>query len=92
MSTGLSMDQDFTNDKQRAAEGGAKYNGSDELRLRQRQRGIDRRHQRRHRPAFAADDTEYNSLNTDRELYAIRAIASPGKVEQKKSCSTSPAG
>ena len=25
--------------------------------------------------AFSADDTEYNSLNTDRELYAIRDIA-----------------
>ena len=35
---------------------------------------------------FAADDTEYNSLNTDRELMAIRAIAkSLERVDQRKS-------
>ena len=35
---------------------------------------------------FAADDTEYNSLNTDRELLAIRTIAkSLERVDQKKS-------
>ncbi len=36
--------------------------------------------------AFQADDSEYNALNTDRELMAIRAIAkSLEKVDQKKS-------
>ena len=36
--------------------------------------------------AFAADDTEYNSLNTDRELLAIRTIAkSLERVDQRKS-------
>jgi VWFA-related protein len=58
MSTGLTMDQDFTSD-----------NGtSDDT------------------TAFAADDTEYNSLNTDRELLAIRAISkSLERVDQRKS-------
>ncbi len=36
--------------------------------------------------AFAVDDTEYNSLNTDRELLAIRTIAkSLERVDQRKS-------
>ena len=36
--------------------------------------------------AFAADDSEFNSLNTDRELFAIRAIAkSLERVDQRKS-------
>ncbi len=36
--------------------------------------------------AFTADDTEYNDLNTDRELYAIRSIArSLEKVDGRKS-------
>ena len=36
--------------------------------------------------SFVADDSEFNSLNTDRQLYAIRTICkSIEKVEQKKS-------
>ncbi len=36
--------------------------------------------------SFVADDTEYNNLNTDRELYAIRQIAqSLERVPQRKS-------
>jgi VWFA-related protein len=36
--------------------------------------------------SFVADDSEFNALNTDRELYAIRTICkSIEKVEQKKS-------
>src|SRR5439155_22701853 len=36
--------------------------------------------------SFTADDSEYNSLNTDRELYAIRTIAkSLERVDQRKS-------
>ncbi len=36
--------------------------------------------------SFTADDSEYNALNTDRELYAIRTIAkSLERVDQRKS-------
>ena len=74
MSTGLSMDQDFTADKTALLHGLAKYNGSDETGLRQRRDRDNGRH-RDDTSTFAADDSEYNSLNTDRELLAIRAIA-----------------
>ena len=36
--------------------------------------------------SFVADDSEFNALNTDRQLYAIRTVCkSMEKVEQKKS-------
>jgi VWFA-related protein len=85
MSTGLSMDQDFTNDKAALLKGVAKYNGDDETGFANGSTGstdgtAD------DTSAFAADDTEYNSLNTDRELMAIRAIArSLERVDQRKS-------
>jgi VWFA-related protein len=85
MSTGLSMDQDFTNDKAALLRGLAKYNGSDETGFANGGTGStdgtsDDTTQ------FAADDTEYNSLNTDRELLAIRAISkSLERVDQRKS-------
>ena len=56
------------------------------LRPRSRRHRHNRRHQPTTAPAFAADDTEFNSLNTDRELLAIRTIAkSLERVDQKKS-------
>ena len=85
LSTGLSMDQDFTSDKDALLHGLAKYNGTDTTGLANGSTGStdgtsDDTSQ------FAADDTEYNSLNTDRELLAIRTIAkSLGRVDQKKS-------
>ena len=85
MSTGLSMDQDFTSDKDALLHGLAKYNGTDTTGLANGTTGStdgtsDNTSQ------FAADDTEYNSLNTDRELLAIRTIAkSLERVDQKKS-------
>jgi VWFA-related protein len=85
MSTGLTMDQDFTSDKKALLKVLAKYNGSDESGLAAGGTGStdgtgdDA-------TSFAADDTEYNSLNTDRELMAIRAIAkSLERVDQRKS-------
>ncbi|WP_158821529.1 VWA domain-containing protein [Granulicella sp. S156] len=85
MSTGLNMDQDFTSDKAALLKGLAKYNGSDETGFANGGTGTtdgtsDDTTQ------FAADDTEYNSLNTDRELLAIRAISkSLERVDQRKS-------
>ena len=85
MSTGLTMDQDFTSDKNALLHGLAKYNGTDTTGFANGTTGStdatsDDTSQ------FAADDTEYNSLNTDRELLAIRTIAkSLERVDQKKS-------
>jgi VWFA-related protein len=85
MSTGLSMDQDFTSDKAALLKGVAKYNGSDETGLANGSTGSTDGTSD-DTSAFSADDTEYNSLNTDRELMAIRAIAkSLERVDQRKS-------
>ena len=85
MSTGLSMDQDFTNNKQALLKAIAKYNGSDETGFANGGTGSTDATSD-DTSSFAADDTEYNSLNTDRELMAIRAIArSLERVAQRKS-------
>jgi VWFA-related protein len=80
MSTGLTMDQDFTSDKDQIKKTLAKYNGTDTTGFAVTDTSGDDTTQ------FQADDSEYNALNTDRELMAIRAIAkSLEKVDQKKS-------
>ncbi|WP_235011636.1 VWA domain-containing protein [Bryocella elongata] len=85
MSTGLTMDQDFTSDKAALLRGIKRYNGDDETGFANGGTGStdgtgdDA-------TAFAADDSEYNSLNTDRELLAIQAISkSLEHVDQRKS-------
>jgi VWFA-related protein len=85
MSTGLTMDQDFTSDKAALLRGLAKYNGTDETGFTNGTTGSTSG-TADDTTAFAADDTEYNSLNTDRELLAIRAISkSLERVDQRKS-------
>jgi VWFA-related protein len=85
MATGLSMDQDFTSDKTALLKGLAKYNGTDETGFANGTTGSTDGTSD-DTSAFAADDTEYNSLNTDRELLAIRAISkSLERVDQRKS-------
>ena len=85
MSTGLSMDQDFTSDKTALLRGVNKYNGSDETGFANGTTGSTDGTSD-DTSAFSADDSEYNSLNTDRELFAIRAIArSLERVDQRKS-------
>ena len=85
MSTGLSMDQDFTSDKQVLLKAIARYNGTDETGFANGSTGSTDGTSD-NASAFSADDSEYNSLNTDRELLAIRAIAkSLERVDQRKS-------
>jgi VWFA-related protein len=85
MSTGLTMDQDFTSDKAALLRVLAKYNGTDETGFANGGTGSTDGTSD-DTTAFAADDTEYNSLNTDRELLAIRAISkSLERVDQRKS-------
>jgi VWFA-related protein len=85
MSTGLTMDQDFTSNKDALLRGLGKYNGTDESGFANGGTGSTSG-TADDTSAFAADDTEYNSLNTDRELLAIRTIAkSLERVDQRKS-------
>lgn len=85
MSTGLSLDQDFTSDKAAILRVLASYNGSDETGFANGTTGTTDATPD-NASSFAADDTEYNNLNTDRELLAIRSIAkSLEHVDQRKS-------
>ncbi len=85
LSTGLTMDQDFTSNKAALLRGLAKYNGTDETGFANGTTGSTDGTSD-DTTAFAADDTEYNSLNTDRELLAIRAISkSLERVDERKS-------
>ncbi|HZQ42907.1 MAG TPA: VWA domain-containing protein [Acidobacteriaceae bacterium] len=85
MSTGLSLDQDFTSDKNALLRVLAGYNGDDTTGFANGATGTTDATPD-DTTAFAADDTEYNSLNTDRELLAIRSIAkSLEHVDQRKS-------
>ncbi|HEV2578846.1 MAG TPA: VWA domain-containing protein [Acidobacteriaceae bacterium] len=85
MSTGLSLDQDFTSDKTALLHVLAGYNGDDTTGFANGGTGTTDGTSD-DTTAFAADDTEYNSLNTDRELLAIRSIAkSLEHVDQRKS-------
>ncbi|HZY62004.1 MAG TPA: VWA domain-containing protein [Edaphobacter sp.] len=74
MSTSLSMDQDFTADKDVLLKKLGVYNGTEGTGFANGTTGSSEG-TADDASSFIADDTEYNSLNTDRELYAIRAIA-----------------
>ena len=85
MSTGLSLDQDFTSNKTALLHVLANYNGTDETGFANGTTGSTSGTSD-DSGSFAANDTEFNSLNTDRELLAIRAIAkSLEKTAQRKS-------
>jgi VWFA-related protein len=86
MATGLSMDQDFTSDKAALLKGLGRYNGTEGTGFANGNEGGNSGGTADDASSFTADDSEYNSLNTDRELYAIRTIAkSLERVDQRKS-------
>jgi VWFA-related protein len=86
MATGLSMDQDFTANKAALLKGLGKYNGTEGTGFANGNEGGNSGGTADDASSFTADDSEYNSLNTDRELYAIRTIAkSLERVDQRKS-------
>jgi VWFA-related protein len=86
MSTGLSMDQDFTSDKAALLKGLGKYNGTEGTGFANGNEGGTSGGTADDASSFTSDDSEYNALNTDRELYAIRSIAkSLERVDQRKS-------
>ena len=86
LSTGLTMDQDFTSDKDALLKAVRKYNGTDSTGFALGNEGGTTDGTSDDSSSFTADDSEYNALNTDRELFAIRTIARAlERVDQKKS-------
>lgn len=80
----LKVDQDFTADKVTLAREIAAYNGTEGQGF---ANGADANsNQTEDTTGYTADESEYNDINTDRELFALRAIAkSLEKVGEKKS-------
>jgi VWFA-related protein len=86
LGTTLTMDQDFTSDKAALLKGVGKYNGTEGTGFANGNEGGSSDATADDASSFTADDSEYNALNTDRELYAIRTIAkSLERVDQRKS-------
>ncbi len=86
LDTSLKMDQDFTADKTALLKGVGRYNGTEGTGFGAGSEGGDSSGTADDASSYTADDSEYNALNTDRELYAIRAIAkSLERVDQRKS-------
>ncbi len=87
LGTTLSLDHDFTADKAALLRTVAKFNGStDSQGLAAGGTTGSTDGTADDASSFAADDTEYTNLNTDRELYAIQTIAkSLERVDQRKS-------
>jgi VWFA-related protein len=84
--SGLSMDQDFTSDKKSLLAAVSKYDGSQSTGFDTGSEGGTADATSDDSSSFVADDSEFNALNTDRQLYAIRTICkSIEKVDQKKS-------
>jgi VWFA-related protein len=82
---GLSMDQDFTNDKTALMKAVSKYDGTEGSGFALGNEGGDGSSDSDDSSSFTADDSEFNSLNTDRQLYAIRTVCKAIEgVDQKK--------
>ena len=84
LDTELKVDQDFTSDKTLLANKIAVYNGTEGDAF--AQGANTNSNQVEDASGYTPDESEYNDVNTDRELYALRAISkSLEKVNQKKS-------
>jgi VWFA-related protein len=84
LDTGLTVDQDFTSDKDVLSNKIGMYNGTEGSAFAQGANANS--NQVEDASGYTPDETEYNDVNTDRELYALRAIAkSLEKINQKKS-------
>lgn len=80
----LSLDQDFTADKQLLLRAVDSYSGGTGAGF--TPGATSTTNQVEDTTAYTADESEYNDLNTDRELFAIAAIAKAlGPINQKKS-------
>jgi VWFA-related protein len=86
LDTGLSMDQDFTADKTALLRGLSKYGGTEGTGFTAGGTTGSTDSTADDASSYAADDSEYASLNTDRELYAIESIAKAlERVDGRKS-------
>ena len=80
----LKVDQDFTSDRKVLANEVGIYNGTEGQGFAEGANGNS--NQAEDTAGYTPDESEYNELNTDRELYALRAIAkSLEKITVKKS-------
>jgi VWFA-related protein len=80
----LTVDQDFTADKQALINEVAVYNGTEGQGF--AQGATANSNQVEDTTGYTPDESEYNDLNTDRELFALRAVAkSLEKISEKKS-------
>ncbi len=80
------MDQDFTSDKTALLRAVGRYNGTEGTGFGTGGTTGSTDGTADDASSFAADSSEYNDLNTDRELYAIQTIAkSLERVDQRKS-------
>ena len=80
----LKVDQDFTADKQALINEVAVYNGTEGQGF--APGATANSNQVEDTTGYTPDESEYNDLNTDRELFALRAVAqSLAKINQKKS-------
>lgn len=80
----LALDQDFTADKSALLRAVSQYGGDSNQGFALGATGTT--NQVEDTTSFTADESEYNDLNTDRELYAIASIAKAlGSLNQKKS-------
>ncbi|MGA2909134.1 MAG: VWA domain-containing protein [Terracidiphilus sp.] len=80
----LNVDQDFTADKNALINEVGAYNGTEGQGF--AQGANSNSNQVEDTTAYTPDESEYNDLNTDRELFALRAISqSLAKINEKKS-------
>ena len=84
LDTALKVDQDFTSDKDKLAAEIGMYNGTEGSAF--AQGATANSNQVEDASGYTPDESEYNDINTDRELYALRAISkSLERINQKKS-------
>jgi VWFA-related protein len=84
LDTALKVDQDFTSDKDKLAAEIGMYNGTEGGAFAQGANANS--NQVEDASGYTPDESEYNDINTDRELYALRAISkSLERINQKKS-------
>jgi VWFA-related protein len=84
LDTSLKVDQDFSSDKDKLAAEIGMYNGTEASAF--AQGATANSNQVEDASGYTPDESEYNDVNTDRELYALRAISkSLERVNQKKS-------
>src|SRR6202000_3077653 len=84
LDTGLKVDQDFTSDKDLLIGKVGVYNGTEGSAFAQGANANS--NQVEDASGYTPDESEYNDINTDRELFALKAISqSLEKINQKKS-------